>query len=115
MESLLIGLLKLTSQMAHQLVEFSSPECGHITDVDLPDFGSVLTVNDNIPIDIDCEGIQYNLESSDGGSISVSNNEIQFAERGTKGVLGLISGTIECSRELPLTYGTNLKFWATYH
>ena len=82
-------------------VEFSSPECGHITDVDLPDFGSVLTVNDNIPIDIDCEGIQYNLESSDGRSISVSNNEIQFAERGTKGVLGLISGTIECSQGTP--------------
>lgn len=82
-------------------IKFSSPDCGHITDVDLPDFGSVLTVNDNIPIEIDCEGIEYNLESSDGRSISVSNNEIQFAEKGTKGVLGLISGTIECAQGTP--------------
>ena len=39
-------------------IEFSSPECGHITDIDLPDFGSVLTIDDNIPIEIDCEGVQ---------------------------------------------------------
>ncbi len=83
------------------MIEFSSPECGHITDVDLPDFGSVLTVDDNIPIEIYCDGVQYNLESSDGRSISIVNNEIQFAERGTKGVLGLISGTIECAQGTP--------------
>ena len=82
-------------------IEFSSPECGHITDIDLPDFGSVLTIDDNIPIEIDCEGVQYNLESSDGRSISVTDNEIKFIERGVKGVLGLISGTIECSQGTP--------------
>ena len=82
-------------------IEFSSPECGHITGLDLPDFGSVLTVDDNIPIDIECEQVQYNLVSSDGRSISVVNNEIKFSEKGVKGVLGLISGTIECSQGTP--------------
>ena len=82
-------------------MNFHHLECGHITNIDLPDFGSVLTIDDNIPIEIDCEGVQYNLESSDGRSISVTDNEIKFIERGVKGVLGLISGTIECSQGTP--------------
>ena len=77
-------------------VEFSSAECGHITDIDLPDFGSVLTPDDNIPITGECEGIQYDLTSSDGRAISVENGEIRFSSRGIIGVVGLITGTISC-------------------
>ena len=79
-------------------VEFSSPDCGHITDIELPDFGSVLTPDDNIPITGNCEGVEYNLTSSDGRYITVEDNEIKFASRGTLGVIGLITGTISCSQ-----------------
>ena len=79
-------------------VEFSSAECGHITDINLPDFGSVLTPDDNIPISGECEGIQYNLTSSDGRIISVENGEIKFSSQGVIGVVGLITGTISCSQ-----------------
>ena len=79
-------------------VEFSSAECGHITDIDLPDFGSVLTPDDNIPITGECEGIQYDLTSSDGRGITVENGEIRFSSSGLIGVVGLITGTISCSQ-----------------
>jgi hypothetical protein len=79
-------------------VEFSSPECGHITDIELPDFGSVLTPDDNIPIAGTCEGIEYNLTSSDGRYITVEDNEIKFASRGVLGVIGLITGTVSCAQ-----------------
>ena len=82
-------------------IEFSSPECGHYADLDLPDFGSVLTVDDNIPFEIGCEEATFDLESSDGRSVSIVDNEIQFSAKGVKGVLGLISGTIECSQGTP--------------
>lgn len=79
-------------------VEFSSAECGHATDIDLPDFGSVLTPDDNIPITGECDGIQYDLTSSDGRDISVENGEISFSSKGVIGVVGLITGTISCSQ-----------------
>ena len=82
-------------------IEFSSPECGHYANLDLPDFGSVLTVNDNIPFEIGCEEATFDLESSDGRTVSIVDNEIQFSAKGVKGVLGLISGTIECSQGTP--------------
>ena len=59
-------------------VEFSSAECGHATDIDLPDFGSVLTPDDNIPITGECDGIQYDLTSSDGRGISVKMGKSVF-------------------------------------
>ena len=79
-------------------VEFSSAECGHATDIDLPDFGSVLTPDDNIPITGECDGIQYYLTSSDGRDISVENGEISFSSKGVIGVVGMITGTISCSQ-----------------
>ena len=82
-------------------IKFSSPECGHYTNLDLPDFGSVLTVGDNIPFEIGCEEATFDLESSDGRTVSIVDNEIQFSSKGVKGVLGLISGTIECSQGTP--------------
>ena len=82
-------------------IEFSSPECGHYANLDLPDFGSVLTVDDNIPFEIGCEEATFDLESSDGRTVSIVDNEIQFSSKGVKGVLGLISGTIECSQGTP--------------
>ena len=82
-------------------IEFSSPECGHYANLDLPDFGSVLTVDDNIPFEIGCEEATFELESSDGRTVSIVDNEIQFSAKGVKGVLGLISGTIECSQGTP--------------
>ena len=82
-------------------IEFSSPECGHYANLDLPDFGSVLTVDDNIPFEIGCEEATFDLESSDGRTVSIVDNEIQFSAKGVKGVLGLISGTIECSQGTP--------------
>ena len=79
-------------------VEFSSPECGHITDIELPDFGSVLTPDDNIPISGTCDGIEYNLTSSDGRYITVEDDEIKFSSRGVLGVIGLITGTVSCAQ-----------------
>ena len=78
-------------------VEFSSSECGHMTDVDLPDYGSVLTINDGIPIEADCDGIMFDLQSSDGRDIIVEDGEIKFQQTGTIGVIGLITGTISCN------------------
>ena len=83
-------------------IEFSSADCGHATEVDLPDYGSVLTPDDNIPIIADCAGIQYDLTSSDGRNIVVENGEIKFSSPGIKGVVGLITGTISCSEGTPV-------------
>ena len=58
-------------------IEFSSPECGHYANLDLPDFGSVLTVGDSIPFEIGCEEATFDLESSDGRTVSIVDNEIQ--------------------------------------
>ena len=79
-------------------VEFSSPECGHITDIELPDYGSVLTPGDNIPITAECAGIGFDLVSSDGRELSVENGEIKFSSSGIVGVVGLITGTISCAQ-----------------
>jgi len=83
-------------------VEFSSLECGHITDIDLPDHGSILTPEDNIPITVDCEGINYDLVSSDGRQIQVENDEIIFSSPGNVGVIGIITGTISCDVGTPI-------------
>ena len=79
-------------------VEFSSPECGHITDIELPDYGSVLTAGDNIPITAECPGIGFDLVSRDGRELSVENGEIKFSSSGIVGVVGLITGTISCAQ-----------------
>ncbi|RJV01628.1 MAG: hypothetical protein DWC06_01635 [Candidatus Poseidoniales archaeon] len=83
-------------------VEFSSLECGHITDIDLPDHGSILTPEDNIPITVDCEGINYDLVSSDGRQIQVEDDEIVFSSPGNVGVIGIITGTISCDVGTPI-------------
>lgn len=83
-------------------VEFSSPECGHITEIDLPDYGSVLTINDSIPIEVECQGIEFDLESSDGRNIVVEDGNIVFQQIGTIGVIGLITGTITCESGTPI-------------
>jgi hypothetical protein len=67
-----------------------------MTDVDLPDFGSVLTIDDSIPIEAECEGIIFDLQSSDGRDIIVEDGEVLFQQTGTIGVIGLITGTISC-------------------
>ena len=84
------------------VVEFSSIGCGHDTEVELPDYGSVLTPNDNIPIEASCSGINYELASSDGRNIIVENNEIIFDTQGVIGVIGLITGTITCAEGTPI-------------
>ena len=83
-------------------VEFSSLECGHITDIDLPDHGSILTPEDNISITVDCEGINYDLVSSDGRQIQVEDDEIVFSSPGNVGVIGIITGTISCDVGTPI-------------
>ena len=75
---------------------------GHVTDVDLPDYGSVLTKGDNIPIQAECDGIEYNLESTDGRDLMIQDGEIIFSSPGTIGVVGLITGTITCSEGTPI-------------
>ena len=82
-------------------IEFSSIDCGHITEIDLPDFGSVLTLGDNIPIEGNCDGFTHNLSSSDGRSIIIEDGYIKFNSPGIKGVVGLITGTISCSQGTP--------------
>ncbi|MAH91277.1 MAG: hypothetical protein CMA11_05855 [Euryarchaeota archaeon] len=83
-------------------IDFSSPNCGHVTDVDLPDYGSVLTKGDNIPIQAECDGIEYNLASTDGRDLMIQDGEIIFSSPGTIGVVGLITGTITCSEGTPI-------------
>lgn len=84
------------------VIEFTSNECGHGTEVDLPDYGSVLTPNDRIPIKAECSGIDFDLTSSDGRNIVVEDNEIIFATSGTVGVIGLITGIISCDEGTPI-------------
>ena len=79
-------------------VEFSSDNCGHVTDFDLPDFGSVITLEDDIPIKGNCDGMDYELISSDGREVIIEDEFIKFERPGTKGVVGLITGTISCSQ-----------------
>jgi M6 family metalloprotease-like protein len=83
-------------------VEFSSIYCGHNTDVDLPNYGSVLTQGDSIPIEADCPGIDYDLESSDGRNIIVEDDQIIFSTPGVIGVIGQITGTISCDTGTPI-------------
>ena len=71
-------------------------------EVDLPDYGSVLTPNDRIPIKAECSGIDFDLTSSDGRIIVVEDNEIKFATPGTVGVIGLITGIISCDEGTPI-------------
>ena len=78
------------------MVKFSSANCGHSIDIDLPDYGSVLTPNDSIPIKGYCEGIDYDLYSSDGRNIEVQDEKIIFSDTGIVGVVGVITGTITC-------------------
>ena len=59
-------------------IEFSSIDCGHITEIDLPDFGSVLTLGDNIPIEGNCDGFTHNLSSSDVRCIIIEDGYIKF-------------------------------------
>ena len=83
-------------------IEFSSQECGHSVDIDLPDYGSVLTINDNIKIDGNCEGMVADLTSSDGREIELQDDEIVFSEAGIVGVVGIITGTISCDTGTPV-------------
>ncbi len=106
-------------------VEFSSFDCGHITTFDLPDFGSVITLDDNIPIEGDCDGMSNNLSSSDGRQITLEDGYIKFAKPGTKGVVGLITGFITCDQGTPFdirhefhilgNIPREIKFKATIH
>ena len=83
-------------------VEFSSPGCGHGSDVDMPDYGSVLTPTDSIELIADCPGIIYDLDSSDGRNIVVEDSQIKFSAVGVIGVVGLITGTITCDFGTPI-------------
>ena len=83
-------------------IEFESESCGHSTDVDLPNYGSVLTPEMSIPIYASCEGIRFDLSSSDNREISVIDEEIIFATRGTVGVVGLITGYVYCNEGTPV-------------
>lgn len=78
-------------------VGFSSEGCGHDIEVDLPDHGSVLTANDNIPMIASCDGLTTNLVSSDGRNLTFTDGELVFSTPGIKGVIGTISGTITCA------------------
>ena len=94
-------LANISYQNGTPTIGFSSIECGHPAELDLPDFGSVLTPEQNIPMDVNCQGIQYNLESSDGRILSVNDGEIEFSSPGIKGVVGLITGNITCQGGTP--------------
>jgi hypothetical protein len=83
-------------------IVFSSLECGHGTEVDLPDYGSILRPNDSIDIDAECPGINFDLTSSDGRNIIVNNDEIVFSTPGVIGVIGNIVGTISCDEGTPV-------------
>ena len=83
-------------------IEFSSLECGHGTEVDLPDYGSILRPSDSIKVVSECSGINFDLTSSDGRNIIVSNDEIVFSTPGMVGVIGNIVGTISCDEGTPV-------------
>lgn len=78
-------------------IQFSSEGCGHATEVNLPNHGSVLTVDDSIPLDANCDGLELNLVSSDNRLLSHHEGELVFDSTGIKGVVGTITGTIDCS------------------
>jgi len=78
-------------------VQFSSEGCGHATEVNLPNHGSVLTVNDSIPLIANCDGMELNLISSDDRLLSYQEGYLVFDSPGVKGVVGTISGTVDCS------------------
>ena len=84
------------------IIQFASTECGHGTFIDLPDHGSVLTTDKTIPIIGECEGISYDLVSSDGREITVIDEEIIFQSSGTIGVVGVITGTVNCDAGSPI-------------
>ncbi|MDP6869775.1 MAG: hypothetical protein QGI21_03260 [Candidatus Poseidoniaceae archaeon] len=78
-------------------VAFESEGCGHDTTFDLPDHGSILTGDSNIPFSGNCEGFNMSLTSSDGREISREGDELKFSSPGVSGVLGIITGTINCA------------------
>lgn len=78
------------------MVKFSSDECGHQSTFDFPDYTSVLTPDAGIDFTGKCSGEEFQLTSSDGRGIIVNENKIKFDTSGIVGVVGIISGTIEC-------------------
>ncbi len=78
------------------IITFESENCGHSVDIDLPNFGSLLTPEMNIPIEASCENITFNLTSTDNRDIEVIDGEIKFQSTGNVGVVGLIIGYITC-------------------
>ena len=96
-------------------IEFESENCGHLADVDFPDYTSVLTPEGSIEFSIfnttygGCSSPEYYLTSSDGRTITVENNEIIFQETGVVGVIGVISGTIECDSGTPINIRHNFE------
>ena len=83
-------------------VEFSSKGCGHSAEIDLPNHGSVLTSNDDIPFSTTCADITLNISSSDGRELTYENGFLKFSEPGVVGVVGSISGTITCDTGTPI-------------
>ena len=83
------------------IVKFESQNCGHSSNIDLPDYGSVLTPSDNIPLTLQCEEIILNLISTDGRDLIFENGFLKFSDEGIVGVLGHISGQIECDSGTP--------------
>ena len=96
-------------------IEFESENCGHLADVDFPDYTSVLTPDGSIEFSIlsttygGCSSPEYYLTSSDGRTITVENNKITFQESGVVGVIGVISGTIECDSGTPINLRHNFE------
>ena len=84
------------------VVTFSSEKCGHSGSIDLPDRSSVLIPDSDIEITLDCDSPQVDLTSSDGRAITVTNERIIFDSPGLIGVIGVISGTIECGNGTPM-------------
>lgn len=95
-------LASISINQGQPVVEFSSMQCGHGTEVNLPDYGSVLTPGDSISIDAECPGIEYDLTSSDGRNFVIEDGEIIFSTLGTVGVIGLITGVISCDEGTPV-------------
>ena len=95
-------------------IEFGLKTAG-LADVDFPDYTSVLTPKGSIEFSImgttygGCSSPEYYLTSSDGRTITVENNEIIFQETGVVGVIGVISGTIECDSGTPINIRHNFE------
>jgi M6 family metalloprotease-like protein len=88
---------EVTKSEDNYSVQFSSEGCGHATEVNLPNHGSVLTVNDSIPFSANCVGMELNLVSSDDRLLSYQEGFLVFDSPGMKGVVGTITGTIDCA------------------